>query len=71
MGYRLNLANPKTFNEKLQWLKFNDRNSLYTILVNKYAVKKYVSAKIGEQYIIPPIGVWSNFDDIDFSKLPN
>lgn len=71
LGYRLNLANPKTFNEKLQWLKFNDRNSLYTILVDKYAVKKYVSAKIGEQYIIPTLGVWSNFDDIDFSKLPN
>lgn len=71
MGRRLNLKNPKTFNEKLQWLKLYNRNPLYTILVDKYAVKKYVAEKIGEDYIIPTLGVWNKFDDIDFDKLPN
>lgn len=70
MGYPLNLQQPKTFNEKLQWLKLYDRNPLYTTLVDKYAVKKWVSDKIGEEYVIPTIGVWDKFDDIDFDKLP-
>ncbi len=68
---RLNLKNPQTFSEKLQWLKLYDRNPLYTTLVDKYAVKKYVADKIGDQYIIPTLGVWSKFEDIDFDKLPN
>ena len=71
MGYSLDLENPKTFNEKLQWLKLHDHNPLYTTMVDKYAVKKYVSDKIGEQYIIPTFGVWEHFDEIDFDKLPN
>ena len=71
MGYSLDLENPKTFNEKLQWLKLHDHNPLYTIMVDKYAVKKYVAEKIGEQYIIPTLGVWEHFDDIDFDKLPS
>ena len=71
MGNSLNLSNPKTFDEKLQWLKLYNRNPLYTTLVDKYAVKKWVTNKIGEQYVIPTLGVWNNFDDIDFDKLPN
>lgn len=71
MGYKLNLNNPQTFNEKLQWLKLYDRNPLYTTMVDKYAVKKYVADRIGEEYIIPTLGVWEKFDDIDFDKLPD
>lgn len=71
VGYSLNLNNPTTFNEKLQWLKLHDHNSSYTIMVDKFAVKKYVADKIGEQYTIPTLGVWNTFDEIDFSKLPN
>lgn len=70
-GYDLNLKNPQTFNEKLQWLKLHDRNPLYTTMVDKYAVKKWVANKIGEQYIIPTLGVWKSFDEINFDKLPN
>lgn len=70
-GTRLNLKNPKTFNEKIQWLKLYDRNPLYTTMVDKYEAKKYVASIIGEEYIIPTLGVWDKFDDIDFDKLPN
>ena len=66
-----NLKNPQTFNEKLQWLKLHDHNPLYTTLVDKYAVKKWVADKIGEEYIIPTLGVWNKAEDIDFDKLPN
>jgi len=71
MGKRLHLENPQTFNEKLQWLKLYDRQPLYTTIVDKYAVKKYVANIIGTQYIIPTLGVWDKFDDIDFNKLPD
>ncbi len=71
MGKKLNLKNPQTFNEKLQWLKLYDRKPEYTVMVDKYAVKKYVADKIGEEYIIPTFGVWDNVEDIDFEKLPN
>ncbi len=67
----LNLHNPQTFNEKLQWLKLYDRNPLYTTMVDKYAAKQYVADRIGEQYIVPTFGVWDKFDDIDFDTLPN
>lgn len=70
-GYELDLENPQTFSEKLQWLKLYDRNPLYTTLVDKAAVKDYVAEKIGAEYIIPTIGVWDNFDEIDFDSLPN
>ena len=70
-GRRLNLKNPKTFNEKLQWLKLFDRNPEYTRMVDKYEVRKYISEKIGEEYLIPLIGVWDKVEDIDFVKLPN
>lgn len=71
MNKPLNLRNPQTFNEKLQWLKLYDRKPEYTVMVDKYAAKQYVAAKIGEQYIIPTLGVWEHFDDIDFDSLPN
>lgn len=71
MGKCLDLKNPCTFNEKLNWLKLYDRNPLYTTLVDKYSVKKWVADKIGSQHIVPTLGVWDKFDDIDFDKLPN
>lgn len=68
---KLNLNNPKSFNEKLQWLKLYDRKKIYTDMVDKYEAKKYVSNIIGNEYIIPTIGIYDRFDDIDFEKLPN
>ena len=70
-GKKLNLKKPLSFNEKLQWLKLYDRKPLYTVMVDKYAVKKYVSDIIGEKYIIPTLGVWNRFEDIEFSTLPD
>lgn len=70
VGYSLNLDNPRTFNEKLQWLKLYDRNPLYTKMVDKYEAKKYAADIIGEEYIIPTLGVWDHFDEIDFDQLP-
>lgn len=70
-GKKLNLHNPQTFNEKLQWLKLYDRNPLYTIMADKVKAKEYVAKKIGEQYIIPTLGVWKSADDIDFDSLPD
>lgn len=64
------LKNPKTYNEKLNWLKLHDHNPLYTTLVDKYEVKEYVAKLIGEQYIIPTLGVWDSFYEIDFDMLP-
>ena len=71
MGKPLNLDNPQTFNEKLQWLKLYDHNPEYTTMVDKYAAKKWVADRIGGEYIIPTLGVWEHFDDIDFDKLPD
>ena len=71
MGRQLNLTNPKTFNEKLQWIKLYDRKPIYTTMVDKYLVKKYVSDRIGAAYVIPTLGVWDSFDEIDFESLPN
>ncbi len=71
MGYPLDLENPRTFNEKLQWLKLHDRNPLYTTMADKYAVKEYVAQKIGAEYVIPNLGVWERAEDVDFSKLPD
>lgn len=70
-GYRLDLKNPLTFNEKLQWIKLYDRKPEYTTLVDKKNVKDYVAAMIGKEYIIPTLGSWKYFEDIDFEKLPN
>lgn len=68
---KCDLNNPKTYNEKLNWLKLYDRNSKYTNIVDKYEVKKIVADIIGNQYIIPTLGVWNNFDEINFNELPN
>ena len=69
-GRKLNLQSPVSFNEKLQWLKIYDRNPLYTKLVDKYEAKTFIEKKIGKEYVVPLIGVWDKFEDIDFDKLP-
>lgn len=71
LGKWPNLRNPQTFNEKLNWLKLHDRNPLYTTMVDKYEVKKYIASIIGEEYIIPTLGVWDRAEDIDFDSLPD
>lgn len=71
MRKKLNIDNPQTFNEKLQWLKLYDRNPKYTKMVDKYEAKEYVASIIGEEYIIPTLGVWENFDEINFDELPD
>ncbi len=68
---KLDLDNPKTYNEKLQWLKLYNRNPLYTTLVDKYSVKEWVAEKIGEEHVIPTIAVYDNVDEIDFDALPD
>lgn len=70
-GKKLDLKNPKTYNEKLQWMKLYDRRPKYTMMVDKYAVKKYVADIIGNEYIIPTLGVWDRPEDIEWDKLPN
>lgn len=65
------LKNPKTFNEKLQWLKLYDRNPEYTRMVDKYEAKRYAASIIGDEHIVPSYGVWDAFEDIDFDALPN
>lgn len=71
MGKPLNLKNPRTYNEKLQWLKLYGNKPEYSALVDKYAVREYVAKKIGEERLIPLLGVWNCFDEIDFSTLPD
>lgn len=71
LGYKLNLSNPLTFNEKLQWLKLNNRKPLYTDLVDKIKVKGYVSKLIGKEYIIPTIATFQKPEDINFELLPD
>lgn len=70
-GKNLDLKNPKTFNEKIQWLKLYDRNPKYHILADKYAVKKFITETIGAEFVIETYGVWKKFDDINFDLLPN
>lgn len=70
MGTTLNLKNPKTFNEKIQWLKLHDKNPEYSLYVDKYEAKRIVAKWIGEEYIIPTLGIWDNYKQIDFNKLP-
>ncbi len=65
------LKNPKTFNEKLQWLKLYDRRPEYTMMADKYEVRKYIAEKIGEEYLIPIFGVWDSVEEINFKSLPN
>lgn len=71
MGKKLNLEDPQTYNEKVQWLKLNYRKPEMTDLADKYAVREYVENRIGDHYLIPLLGVWSDSDSIDFDQLPN
>lgn len=71
MGHRLNLKHPKTFSEKIQWLKLYNRRPEYTTMVDKYAVKNFVAQKIGAQYVIPTLGVWDTPEEIEWDKLPS
>ena len=71
LGYSLDLSNPQTFNEKIQWLKLYDRRPEYTMMVDKYLVRQYVAEKIGKEYLIPLLGVWNSPEEIDFDNLPN
>lgn len=71
MGKRLNLKNPKTFQEKLQWLKLYDHNPEYSKMVDKVLVKEYVASKVGREYVIPLLGVWNRPEEIDWDSLPN
>lgn len=70
-GKKIDLDAPKTFNEKIQWLKLNDRRSEYTLFVDKYEIKNIISKQLGEEFIVPTYGVWNYFEEIDFSLLPN
>ncbi len=71
MGKKLNLKNPVTFNEKLNWLKLYDRKDIYTKMADKYEVREIISQKLGEEYLIPLLGVWDHVEDIDFSQMPD
>ena len=68
---KMHWDNPRRFNEKLQWLKIHCDDPMRKLLVDKYEVKKVLQERIGEKYIIPTLGVWDNFDDINFDKLPD
>lgn len=70
-GYKLNLENPKTYNEKLQWLKINYRKPMMTTMVDKYEAKNYARDIIGDEYIVKTLGVWDDFEQIDFDLLPS
>jgi len=67
----INLENPRTINEKVQWLKLYDRKPLYTDMADKVAMRKIVEDRVGSKYVVPLLGVWDSFDDIDFDQLPN
>lgn len=71
IGTNLDINNPKTYSEKIQWFKLYGLKPEYTMMVDKYLVKDYVASIIGDEYIIPNYGAWEHFDDIDFGKLPN
>lgn len=70
-GYRLDLNNPITFNQKLQWLKINYRMPILTEMADKYEMKRITSDKIGKEHIVKNYGIWNSFDDIDFDALPD
>ncbi|MFW6015505.1 MAG: ATP-grasp fold amidoligase family protein [bacterium] len=70
MGKKLNLDAPKSYNEKLQWLKLNNYKPEYTKYVDKYEVREYIGDTIGDEYLIPLLGVWNKFEDIEFDALP-
>ena len=71
MDHRLDLKNPRTFNEKLQWLKLYNRRPEYTMMADKVLVRDYIAKTLGPEYLIPLLGVWDDPDEIDFDKLPD
>lgn len=71
MGKKLNLSHPRTFNEKLQWLKIHNRKPEMTAMVDKFAVKDYVAEKIGKEYVIQTLGVWYSLEEVEWDSLPN
>ena len=71
MGRKLNLKNPKEYNEKLQWLKLNDRKPEYSTMVDKYDVRGYIEDLLGDKYLIPCLGIYDSVDDIDIDALPD
>ena len=71
MGYPLDLENPKTFSEKLQWLKVNYREPIQIVMVDKHEAKDFIAQRVGDQYIIPTLAIWDSVEDIDFDALPN
>ena len=71
MGYKLDIKHPKTFNEKLQWLKLYDRKPEYTMMVDKIRVKEWVSSMVGSQYVIPTLAAWDSAEGIDVQSLPD
>ncbi len=70
-GYKLDLNHPQTYNEKLQWLKLYDRKPEYTMYADKYRVREYIARTIGEQYLIPLVGIYKTANEIPWDKLPN
>lgn len=70
LGYELNLDFPQTYNEKIQWMKLYDNSPQKTKLADKYLVREWVASKVGDQYLVPLLGVWDNFDEINFDVLP-
>src|SRR5699024_9084038 len=70
-GKKLNLTNPIDYNQKLQWLKLYDRNEKYTELADKYEVRKFVTQKIGKEYLIPNYRVWNGVEEINWGILPD
>ena len=71
LDYEVNLDNPQTFNEKIQWLKLYNHDPLITKCADKYLAREYIKEKVGEEYLIPLLGVWDRVEDIDFDSLPN
>lgn len=69
-GNFINFRNPKGYNEKLQWLKVNNKNPEYSKLVDKLAVRDHIKEVLGEEYLFPLLGFWEDFDNIDFAALP-
>ncbi len=70
LGYKMDWKNPKTFNQKLQWMKLYDKNPLYSVCADKIAVRDFVAAAIGDKYLIPCLGVYDRAEDIDYDSLP-
>jgi hypothetical protein len=70
VGYKPDLENPRSFNEKIQWLKFNYRNPLLTTCADKFKVKEYITSKIGSEYVVPNLACWNSAKDVDFDNLP-